>query len=170
MATPEPFEDEVADIRRSRARSDGFKFDAAEIVDRIRTFHREDDNAWGDDIAMRLQRYAKYRQWSGGGSSAWANASDTPFPDMVIDSLRMQDMIHDAVMSSRPVITSESLVREDQDKQDAVDDLIDFQIFEDDKGEVAIGEMAETFVNDGVSTVFVPCVAVMRDPLAQDLH
>jgi hypothetical protein len=110
----------------------------------------------------RLQRYAKYRMWSNGTDWPWAGASDQAIPDMLQDSLRVQDTLHNAVMSQKPPVIATANAKEDEPKQKAIDDLIQYQLFREQPGEKIIGEMAESFTNDPALTVFVPWVKEKR--------
>lgn len=164
-------------IKRERRRKDSLKIDKEKVAQRIRDFYDEDTQARSDDIELRLQRYAKYRGWTEGKDWPWESCSDAFIPDMMTSSLRVQDTLYNAVISTRPVITSRALKRQDAEKQERVDSLIDYQVFVEQKGDITIGEMAESFVNDGVFTVFIPWVREDRnvsdirifDPIPDDV-
>ncbi len=130
----------------------------AEIAERVTRFYQDDWQASNVDRDLRMQRLAKFRQWTEGKDWPWEDASDQALPDMMTASLRMQDTLHNAVMSTRPVIVSRAVAQKDNEKQDTVDELIDYQVFVEQSGEEAIGEIAEAFVNDGVFTLFIPWV------------
>lgn len=110
----------------------------------------------------RLQRMAKYRLWRGGTDWPWASASDIAIPDMLQDSLRIQDTLVNAVMSQRPPVVSRANNNADAAKQSTVDQLLNFQFFVENTGEEIIGEMAEAFVNDPSMTIFTPWVREER--------
>ena len=64
----------------------------------------------GDWSEARLQRYAKYRQWRGQDTGwPWPGSSNQVIPDMLEAGTRMQDTLHNAVMSARPVVVSRAL-------------------------------------------------------------
>lgn len=69
-------------VRRTRPRSQSFKFDRAKIFDRVKDFYEKDRESRDLDLEQRLQRYAKYRMWTSGSSGVWDGASDIPLPDM----------------------------------------------------------------------------------------
>jgi len=147
--------------RRTRSRKS--KFDREAIAHRVVEFANKDIRSRDLDRDLRLQRYAKFRGWVEGKDWPWENASDVPFPDMSEKSLRIQDTLHNAVMSQRPPIGSKALSKQDKEKQSAIDHLIDHQFFVDREGETLVGDMADAFVNDGVMTVLIPWVKERRE-------
>jgi hypothetical protein len=164
------------EVRRTRRRRD-FKVDKQEVVDRVMEFFEKDETDRSVEKSRRLQRYAKFRMWTEGKDWPWSDSSDVAMPDMMEKSLRMQDTIHNAVMSSRPVIGANAVQKSDSRKERFVDRLIDYQVFVEQQGEERIGELAEAFVNDGVAYVFLPWVSETRkvsdaerfDPIPPDL-
>ncbi len=153
----------MAEPRRRRSRSRDMKFEKADIVDRVLRFFEKDDSDRSAEKEARIQRYAKYRMWVEGKSWPWPNASDVPLPDMMEKSLRMQDTLHNAVMSMRPVVGAKALDRADHDKEGNIDKLIDYQVFVEQRGEDLIGDFADAFVNDGVFVAFTPWVKEDRE-------
>jgi hypothetical protein len=163
-------------IRRERKRTDSLKLDRQEIAQRVIGFFTDVTQSRTGDIENRLQRYAKFRQWTEGRDWLGPETSDAAIPDMMTQSLGVQDTLHNAVMSVRPPVTAIPINEKDQGKKDKIDQLIDFQVFVEQKGEKMIEELTETFVNDGVFTAFIPWVKedrVMVDfrifgPIPQD--
>lgn len=133
------------------------------IVDRVLDFWERDTSASSADNELRLQRYAKLRMWTEEKDWPWPNSSNIPLPDIMETSLRMQDTLHNAVMTQRPPVGSKAKKKGDRDKEKTVDDLIDYQIFEEQNGEEIVGEMADCFINDGVFTAFIPWVKENRE-------
>jgi len=82
---------------------------------------------------------------------------------MMQHSLRVQDTLHNAVMSIRPAVVTKAVNKADADKQDSVDNLLDYQVFEEQPGETAVGTIIEAFVNDGVFTAYTPWVKDKRE-------
>lgn len=164
-------------IQRTRARRESFNVDAQEIVRRVLDFRSDDLASRATDMENRLQRMAKYRQWTGGREGLWDDASDIAIPDMMTDSMRVQDTLHNAVMAIRPAVQSIAVDKVDADKQVVIDNLVDYQVFEEQDGETAIGEIVESFVNDGVFTAFIPWVEEFKrasevrllDPIPPDV-
>jgi hypothetical protein len=147
---------------RRRKRNSVSADEGVEIANRVVKFW---DDEWtnrqvGRDA--RVQRYAKYRLWSEGTDWPWPNAADVAIPDMLQDSLRIQDTLVNAVMSQNPPVTSKASNPDDEQKQVIIDHLLNFQFFVENTGELSVGEMAESFVNDPACTVFTPWVREKR--------
>ena len=149
--------------KRKRARSSTLKADKALVAQRVVDFHKADIQNRIYDIDARLQRYAKFRMWCEGKSWPWADSSDAAIPDIMTASLRMQDTLHNAVMSTRPCVVVKSFNKVNKDKEPTVNQLLDYQFFVENPGEKIVGEMADAFVNDGVITAFVPWVKEERE-------
>ena len=144
--------------KRERRRRDSLKIDRLKIADRVCTFYREDIVNTQDEFQNRVQRYAKYRMWSEPKDWPWEGASSIGLPDIFQACTRMHDTLHNAVMQSRPVVTSTASQAGFQAKQSTIDNLIDFQVFEEQRGELAIANLIENFVNEGFFTACVPWV------------
>ena len=152
--------------RRTRLRKTAFKLDEErrkEIVSRVKDFRDADMTARTGDIENRIQRYAKYRMWTEGKDWPWPNSSDAAVPDMMTHSLRMQDTLHNAVMSRRPVVGAKATQEHDRDKEEVIDKLIDHQIFVEQDGERIVGDLAEAFINDGHFTAYIPWIRETRE-------
>lgn len=155
-----------AGVKRRRKRIDSLKFKREDIANRIEKFYNDDSAARSADLDARLQRYAKLRMWTEGKIWPWEDASDVALPDIMTNSLRIQDTLHNAVMAIRPAIITKAVSgKEDQEKQSKIDNLIDFQIFVEQAGEQFIGELSDAFVNDGVFYVFTAWVTEDREIL-----
>ena len=148
---------------RTRPRGKSFKFDKTEIVKRILKFYRDDDTDRSVEKEVRIQRYAKFRMWTEGKDWPWPDSSDVPLSDMMEKSLRVQDTLHNAVMSARPPIGSKAIAGGNPDKERSIDRLIDYQVFVEQNGENIIGDLADAFVNDGEFTAFIPWVKEFRE-------
>jgi hypothetical protein len=149
--------------KRIRARKERLKINREDIANRVIEFFTNDNADRAEDIEARLQRYAKFRMWTEGKDWPWENCSDATIPDMMTHSLRVQDTLHNAVMTSRPSIISRALKKADKEREQTVNELLDFQFFVENKGELIVGEAADAFVNDGVLTVFVPWIDEERE-------
>lgn len=150
-------------VKRERPRKSKLSIDNAKIAERVVDFYNEDDQNRSMDIEARLQRYAKFRMWTEGKDWPWEDASDAAIPDMMTHSLKVQDTLHNAVMSTRPAIVAKAVNAAFKEKETSVDELLDFQFFVENKGEVIVGEMCDAFVNDGNFVVFIPWVKEERE-------
>jgi len=159
--------------RRLRKFPDDWK---TAIAHRVVDFARRDQMDRVSEMEMRLQRNAKLRQWTEGKSFPWPDASDVSNSDMMMDSLRQQDTLHNAVMQTRPTITVTSIDKSGEETQEAVENHLDVQLFEEQDGETFVGDLAEAFVNEGHATVFTPWIREERkvrttrmfDPIPED--
>ncbi len=151
--------------RRTRKRNESLDVDRGEIADRIRRFWQDDRSRRSSEREVRLQRYAKFRMWTEGKDWPWENASDIGMSDMQEKSLRMQDTLHNAVMSNTPPVGAVARHKADREKTGTVDSLIWHQLFVDADGEKMLGDIADNFVNDGVFTVFIPWIEDRRESI-----
>ena len=147
-----------AEVRRTRPRKGSVRAKRPDIAKRVSAFYKEDMQNRDWDILARIQRYAKYRMWTESEGGPWPDSSDTGVSDMMEKSLRLQDTLSNAVLAQRPTIVSLAVKRTDQPKETTVDNLLDYQFFEEAPGEKLVGDLADVFINDGVFTVFVPWV------------
>jgi hypothetical protein len=152
-----------ANVRRERRRRDSLNINKEEIVARVIKFFEDDDTDRALEKDARRQRYAKYRMWVEGTDWPWPDASDVPLSDMMEKSLRMQDTLHNAVMSDRPAIVGKARSEKNVDQQETVNSLLDTQFFIEQNGEEIIGELADDFINEGVFTTFVPWIKELRE-------
>lgn len=159
----EPAAAESRAPRMERPRKSTMQIDTEAIARRVVDFSTEDEMNRSEDMEARAQRYAKFRMWTEGKDWPWENASDAAIPDMMTHSLKVQDTLHNAVMSTRPSVVSKALQKANGDKEKTVNDILDFQFFVENTGELTVGEMADAFVNEGVVTVFVPWVKEERE-------
>lgn len=163
MTAPVP----APEIRRTRSRRPLLNFSEKrrdEIVQRVKEFYHKDMEDRDIDRGQRLQRYAKYRQWTEGKNFPWSDSSDQAVPDMTEVSLRTQDTLYNAVLSGRPkVVTARAIKGVNAEKSDLIDSLMDTQFFVEQEGDTVIEEMAELFVNDPSITSFVTWVREERE-------
>lgn len=153
---------ENANIKRTRKRPKTLKFESAEIASRVKNFVDDDLARRSDFLDDRLQRYAKYRNWTQRDSGPWEDSSDIALPDMMTHSTKLQDILVNAILSSEPAVTAVARNKADVEKQQTIDDLIQHQLYRDMSGTEFIGELVECFVNDGVFTAHVPWVQENR--------
>ena len=155
--------DPQAAPKRKRPRSSTITADRTHVAQRVVDFFTQDVQGRSFDIEARLQRYAKFRCWTEPKDWPWEDSANSAVPDIMTASLRMQDTIHNAVMSQRPAVVSKAAQKANKEKSPVVDNVLDYQFFVEAKGEKVVGEMADAFVNDGVVTVFIPWVREERE-------
>ena len=160
-----------------RVRKRRFKFSKSDLVQRALKFVVDDDSARGAEMSVRAQRYAKYRQWRGQSSHGpWEDSSDAAVPDLVTDSLRMQDTLFNAVHATRPAVVSKATSKAKEDQVSTIDRVLDTQLLVENRTEW-LSDLIDAFVNDGHYTVFCPWVRENRsatelresDPLPPDV-
>ena len=166
-------------ISRSRKRIDSLSIKKEEIAQRVIDFYTKDNEERSDEVDARLQRYSKYRMWTTGKDWPWEDASDAAIPDMMTASMRLQDTLHNAVMSQRPPIMAKATQQrtDNQEREEKINHLIDWQFFEEQPGEVIVGTIADDFVNEGFYTVYTPWIKETRymetvrvhDPIPPDV-
>jgi hypothetical protein len=152
----------ATDGRRSRKRNSipADKHDA--IVKQVLDEYDTELRNRGPERERRLQRYAKYRLWTETSDWPWPDASNCAVPDMLQDSLRLQDTLHNAVMSQKPPVLAKGTTKGDDENADMVNDLLQYQVFVEQPGEKLIGDLIEGFINDPAATVYIPWVRDKR--------
>jgi hypothetical protein len=149
-----------------------------EIAHRVKEFYEQDRMELDREQKRRLQRYAKYRQWTAGKTWPWKDSSDVAVPDMVAGSLRTQDYLVNAFLSSRPAMSAKARREDRQESERKVDHLLDYQLMVEQPGEQAVQEAAETFTNEPACVAYVSWIRETRrsidvritGPLASDEH
>ena len=104
---------EDSGIKRSRKRPKLVTVDHQEIVTRVKDFATDDIGMRSNFMEDRLQRYAKYRGWTERQSGPWEDSSDVTMTDMMTHSMKLQDVLFNALMSemfSPPMRSSARLV------------------------------------------------------------
>ena len=150
-------------IKRERVRKRTIsKEKRQEIIHRVLEFADKDIDGRADDRERRLQRYAKYRQWTEGKDHPWENSSDIALSDIAEAVLNLQDTLTNAILSSRPVVSANALKKENREKESSVDRVLDSQFFVEQPGEKTVEELAELFLVDGKFTAYVPWIRENR--------
>ena len=151
-------------VSRARKRMDSLSIKKEEIAQRVIDFYAKDNEERSDEVESRLQRYAKYRMWVEGKDWPWEDASDAAIPDMMTASMRLQDTLHNAVMSQRPPIMSKATQDrpDNQEREEKINHLLDWQFFEEQPGENIVGQIADDFVNEGFYTCYTPWIKETR--------
>lgn len=145
-------------LRSQRRRPDPLglsKTDRMQIVERVKAFARDDEDARNLDKRYREQRYAKLMQWREPAMGPWEDSTNVTLPDIMTDCLRSEDTILNAALATRPMINSRALDPRNQDKQRKIDLLHDNQFFVEQPGEKLLERMAMNFLRDGTITNYV---------------
>ncbi|MCI0556752.1 MAG: hypothetical protein L0287_37915, partial [Anaerolineae bacterium] len=134
------------------------KVDVTKLVYEICELYHADLEERIDWEEARIQRIAKYRGWREKKTYPWEDASNAHLPIIMTDVQATEDTLHNAVMSSRPVMQAKSLIKATVDREQTVDNLIDYQIFFENKGEERIGNLISSFVQDGQWVAYLPYI------------
>lgn len=133
------------------------------IAQRVIDFAARDRENRAEERDRRLQRHAKLRMWAEASTGdPWPDSSDFAVPDMATASFRTQDTLHNAFMSHRPPMLAKSDRKQNRDKEDTINELIDHQFFVEQPGEQVIEEASQCFVDEGALTLFVTWVRERR--------
>lgn len=167
---PEVLDKQVSDlqpiatkpVKRTRPRSQSFQIDRSKVVDSALERYNQDKQDRQGAINHELQLNAKFRGWRTAKDWPWENACNSNIPVMMTDSLRVQDTLHNAFLSSRPPIGSKALNKDQAAKERKVDLLLDYQFFNEQKGEETAGDFIYDFVNRKATVAFVPWVREER--------
>jgi hypothetical protein len=165
MASILPVGEGILRRTRRRVRSFGLSVEQRkEIALRVCKQYDDDLQARSEDTTRRLNRYAKYRQWESPDTGwPWPGSSNQVMPDMMESSIRMQDTVHNAVMSARPIVVARALQKDNQPKESGVDALHDTQLFIEQDGERMIEHATESFCNDPSMTLYTTWVTERRE-------
>lgn len=142
-------------VKRERKRSSFGGINRETIGKRlVDDFLTNDETDRQDNMEYRIQRYAKYRQWTS-GQVDYDGAIDAAVPDMTAGSQRTQDTLVNAVLSTRPPVSANSNRKGEIGKENLINGILDYQFFMEQNGEQVLHDMAECFTNDGVFTALV---------------
>ena len=127
------------------------------VFDLIETYLRDlvDRDEWAK---ARIQRTAKFRGWREKKTYPWDDACNSHLPIIMTDVQRTEDTLHNAVLSTRPVMNAKALGADWSESEKALDDLLDFQVFIENMGEERIGSLISSFTQDGQFVAYVPYV------------
>ena len=130
----------------------------ADVVKRLIKKYTDDVLDRADWAERRIQRTAKYRGWREGKTFPWPGASDAHLPIIMTDVQRTEDTLHNAVLSVRPVMNAKGANKDVEQKEKTVDQLIDYQVFIENQGEVRIGNLISAFCQDGQYVAYIPYI------------
>lgn len=123
-----------------------------DLIDRYET-DIQDRADWAE---RRIQRTAKYRGWREIKTYPWENASNAHLPIIMTDVQRTEDTLHNAVLSTRPVMNAKAANRVAESKEKTIDKLLDHQLFIENSAEVRIGNLISAFCQDGQFIAYIP--------------
>ncbi len=136
--------------------------DKTDIVDHVLKTLQEDITDRSDWMEMRIQRYGKYRGWLEEDAGPWPDAMNPHIPIILWNCLRLQAQLHNAVLSTRPVMGAQAWRKHDVGKQETVDQLLDWQVFIEADGAKKLDAFVQGFVEDGNTVAHIPWVKETR--------
>jgi hypothetical protein len=157
-----------APLLRARKRPDPLKLSEDEriaIVERVKRFANEDEEARDLDLRYREQRYAKLMQWSEPRNVPWENATSVTLPDILTACLRTEDTLANAVLTTRPCVNVRMLDAFNSEKERKIDQLLDTQFFVEQPGERFVESAVSDFVRDGTVTAYSRWITEKREIL-----
>lgn len=152
-------------MRLERARPDPLKLTTDEkqkIVERVKAFAREAEDARIDDKKHREQLYAKLMQWAEPDRGPWEDSTNVTLPDILTAVLRTEDTLMNAGLTSRPMVSSRATRNADMERQRKTDWLLDTQFFVEQPGERNLEQMVMAMVRDGTLTNYIRWVTEER--------
>lgn len=127
------------------------------VRDIIKTYN-DDKMDRQDWVEARIQRTAKYRGWREKKMIPWEDASNAHLPIIMTDVQRTEDTLHNAVLSTHPVMNAKAVGKHDSGKEETIDQLIDHQVFIENRGEERIGNLISSFTQDGQYVAYIPYI------------
>lgn len=109
----------------------------------------------------RLNRYAKYRGWLEEKTYPWDGCSNIHIPLLQTAELRQNAGLHNIAMTLRPLMSAKATSRSNIDREDAITNLLDAQLFIDPGPEMAerrIGDFISCFLQDGNAVAYTPWI------------
>lgn len=128
---------------------------AVKVIVKLYQDDKMDRQAWSE---ARIQRTAKYRGWRERKTEPWLDAMNSHLPIIMTDVQRTEDTLHNAVLSTHPVMNAKAAQHGDQQKETVIDSLLDHQVFVENKGEDRIGNLISSFTQDGQWVAYCPYI------------
>ena len=113
----------------------------------------EDRSEWLD---ARVERYAKLRGWlPEKDNPPWEGASDAWLPLLAQNSIRLKAQLYNTLLANHPIISAKAKQRVHQDSEEAINEILDWQLFHENPGEQIADDFLTNFVDDGTAFAFV---------------
>jgi hypothetical protein len=155
-------------LLRARKRPDPLALKGDErlaIVARVKRFASQDEEARTVDRRYREQRYAKLMQWAEERDVPWEGCTNVTLPDILTACLRTEDTLANAVLTTRPAVNSRALDDANSEKERKIDQLLDTQMFVEQRGEKLVESLISNFVRDGTATAYASWITEKREIL-----
>lgn len=107
-------------------------------------------------LEARVERHAKLRGWlPDKDQPPWEGASDAWLPMLAQNSIRLKAQLYNTVLANHPVVSAKARQRVHEDSEEAVNQLLDWQLFHENPGEQLVDDFISNFVDDGTAFAFV---------------
>jgi hypothetical protein len=148
--------------RRRVSRRKSIRLDKTLLAETVLRDLQTDQDSRADWMEKRILRYAKYRGWLESSDDPWPDSFNPQIPVILWNVLRLQAQLHNAVLSTRPVMTPMAWKKQDKEKEERVANLLDFQVFVEAGGAKALDSYIQGYVEDGPSVMHIPWVTETR--------
>jgi hypothetical protein len=109
-------------------------------------------------INNRMNRYAQLRGWLPSKTWPFENCANFWVSAMLTASMRLCASLANSCKATRPLVEARALQRRNKDKQEKIDNTLDYQFFTENKGEAKIDELVFNFVHDEAVFTYTPWV------------
>lgn len=157
-----------APLLRARKRPDPLRLsddERTQIVERVKRFVADDEEARHTDRRYREQRYAKLMQWAEERDIPWEGCTNVTLPDIMTACLRTEDTLANAALAVRPMVNASALDAANSEKERKIDQLLDTQFFVEQRGEKFLESLISNFVRDGTATAYSRWITEHREIL-----
>ena len=170
LVDPVPIDETMLELEqpllRKRKRPDPLSLNEKEriaIVERVKRFAREAEEARHTDRRYREQRYAKLMQWAEERDIPWEGCTNVTLPDIMTACLRTEDTLANACLATRPMVNARALEDANSEKERKIDQLLDTQFFVEQPGEKFLELAIADFVRDGTATAYSRWITERRE-------
>ena len=142
--------------RPSRRRK--FSFDKEKAANYIWECINSDLDERNDRIQRRKARRAKLMGWNGPQDWPWEDASNVFLPIMLIANLKTRGTLENSLKSISPLMEAKARQRRNQGKEEAINRILDYQFFAENRGNSTIDNFVGNFVSDEAAYLFAQWV------------
>lgn len=138
-----------------KARKRAFKIDHDEVTKRVLDGLRRDLDDREPKMTMRAERNIKIRGWGDTTTNwPWEGAANYPVPIIMIALLRTKAGMENALKAMHPMLMAKALQKENQGKEEPINDLLDYQFFIENMGEKKIDAFVSNLCEDEAAYIF----------------
>jgi hypothetical protein len=135
-----------------------FAFDKNEVVRYILDGVESDMAERDDRIQRRMARRAKMMGWQSPKGFPWKNCSQVFLPIIQIANLKTRGTLENAIKSIRPILSAKARQKRNAPKEDAINNVLDYQFFGENPGEDLVDSFVANFVEDEAAYLYAQWV------------